>query len=212
MSDFMKGWKGGVVHRAALVFALVLFTVSPAKAQSKLDFELRGGASIPAGDLAEVGATGAGFGAGVGWWLSENVALRVDGDLELLSERALGDGIIMPRAFLWHYHAGLEIAVPMSGPWRLRLRGGGGGTTYDTELFYAGGDDFLDTFFSVSGGASLGRQISETLELGATGQVFVVFTDKYRTQELSQRSPILNPFSKASSFPVQLYLRWTPPR
>jgi hypothetical protein len=211
MTELSRQRRGGI-RVSALVLALVLTGVIPAVAQSNFDLELRGGAAIPAGDLAEVGATGAGFGAGVGWWVSEHVALRLDGDLEILSENALPEGIVMPRAVLWHYHAGLEVAVPMSSAWRLRLRGGGGGTTYDTELFYAGGDDFLDTYFSVSGGASLGRQISQNLELGVTGQVFVVFTDEYRTQELSQRSPVLNPFSKASSFPVQLYLRWTPPR
>ena len=194
---------------SALAALVVLAT--PISAQSNLDLEIRGGAAIPAGDLAEVGATGAGFGVGAAWWLHENVAFRVDGDLEVLSELALGQGIIMPRAFLWHYHAGLELSVPMSGPWSLRARGGAGGTTYDTELFYAGGDDFLDTYFSVSGGLALGRVVSESLEVGVTGQIFVVFTDEYRTREISQRSPVLNPFSKASSFPVQLYVRWALP-
>jgi len=182
---------------------------SPASAQPAWDLEVRGGASIPAGDLAEVGDPGAGFGVGAAWWLGPRVALRVDGDVELMSEDLVG-GIIMPKSYLWHYHGGLELDVPTPAPWRFRLRGGAGGTTYDTRVFFPGGDDFLDSYFSVSGGLSLGRPITEQLEMGVNGQIFVVFTEKDRTAEFAARSPLLNAFSKASSFPIQLYLRWTP--
>lgn len=198
----------------AVVATLTLGTALPASAQSSLDLEVRGGAAVPAGDLEEVGATGGGFGVGAAWHVSDRLALRVDGDLEVFSEERVGGarGVIMPRAYLWHYHAGLELDVLAreTSPWRLRLRGGGGGTTYDTEVFFEGGDDFLDSYVSVNAGVLAGRRVGTSLEVGVIGQLFVVFTDRDRTAELADRSPVLNAFSKASSFPVQLYLRWTP--
>lgn len=204
----------GVLRTSLLAVALgAAGALSPLAAQSGLDFELRGGVAVPAGDLAEVGATGGGVGLGAGWQIYDRLALRVDGDLEVFSEELVGGdrGVIMPRAYMWHYHAGLELDVlaDPASPWRLRARGGAGGTTYDTERF-SGGDDFLDTYFSVSGGLLAGRSIGETLELGVVGQVFITFTDKDRTAEFAQQSRVLNAFSKASSFPVDLYLRWTP--
>ncbi len=212
MSMFLKGWTNVTASRSALLaLVLVAAAATPAAAQSKLDFDLRAGGAIPAGDLNEVSKPGASVGVGGAYQLGDRLAFRVDGDLELLSERELADGVIMPKAYLWHYHAGLELDVmgDAESMWRVRLRGGAGGTTYDTKLFQSRNDDFLDTFFSVSGGLSVGRQISDGMELGVIGQAYVTFTDKDRTAEFVQESSLLNEFSKASSFPIQLYLRWT---
>lgn len=211
MSSFLQdGWmtKG----MTALAFLVLTGAGAPLQAQSKLDFELRGAVDIPAGDLDEVGETGGGFGAGLSYRIHDRAALRLDGELEILSEDLVGK-VVMPRTFLWHYHAGLEVDVtdPDTSPWIIRARGGAGGTTYDTQRFYAGGDDFFDVYFSVSGGLSVGRHFRSNMEIGALGQVFIVYTDKARTAELAQRSPgLLNPFDAASSFPVGLYLRWRP--
>jgi hypothetical protein len=213
MSTFVQEWtKGSALGTSLLTLGLAAVTAAPAAAQSSLDFDVRGGVAVPAGDLNEVGAPGAGLGVGLGWWVHDRVALRVDGDLEVFGEHRLGDGVVMPRAYLWHYHAGLELDV-LSGPetpWRVRLRGGAGGTTYDTENFRSRKADFFDSYFSASGGLSAGRRVGERLEMGVIGQAFFTFTDKDRTAELAAESPrILTPFSKASSFPVGLYLRWT---
>ena len=196
---------------ASLAGLLALALALPAGAQQNLDFEIRGGVAVPAGDLGEVGATGAGVGVGLSYELTEMIGLRVDGDLEVLSENRVNGDAIMPRTYLWHYHAGLELDLleGPDSPWRVRARGSAGGTTYDTEEFTAGGDDFLDTYFSAAGGLSVGRQVRESLEVGVIGQAFFVFTDEERTAEFVRYSSLLNPFSTASSFPVEIYLRWT---
>ena len=212
MSSMTKGWTTAGVLAGSLAMVGLVLAAAPAGAQSKLSLEARGGVAIPAGDLDEVGEPGGGFGVGLGWRLHDRLTLRADGDLEVLSE-ALAGTVVMPRTYLWHYHAGLELALtnPSSGPWSIRLRGGAGGTTYDTERFFEGGDDFLDTYFSVSGGLSLGYAMWETVEVGVLGQAFVTFAEKERTAELAERSPaVLNAFREASSFPLQLFLRWRP--
>jgi hypothetical protein len=175
---------------------------------SDIDLEFHSGLAVPAGDLSEVGATGASFGLALAKPVSQRWAVRLDGHLEVLSERLVGDAI-MPRTFLWHYHAGLELDVLSgSSPWLVKLLGGAGGTTYDTQRLVLNGDDFFDTYFSVSGGVAVGRQVWDHLEVGVVGQSYVVFTDKDRTGELAARSSLLNTFSKASSFPIEIYLRW----
>jgi hypothetical protein len=204
---------GVLVRSAALAAALLTVGAQAGVAQSRLGYELRGGASVPAGDLAEVSDPGASVGVGVDLPLGSRFLFRIDGDLEVLSEDfagGLSSGPIMPKAYLWHYHAGLEMALTGdASPWRISLRGGAGGTTYDTEVFSTG-DDFLDTYFSVNGGLKIGRSTAGSLEWGVIGQAFVVFTDEDRTMEFARESPVLNPFPAASSFPIQIYLRWSP--
>jgi hypothetical protein len=189
---------------------IVAGSATTVEAQSGIDLELRGGLAIPVGDLDEVGETGGGFGAGLAYALHERVSFRLDGDLEILSEDLVGV-VVMPRTFLWHYHAGLELNVtdPATSSWIVRARGSGGGTTYDTQRFVPDGDDFFDVYPSVAGGLAIGRRWRNSVELGVQGQAFVIFAEKERTAELAGLSPaILNPFREASSFPVGLYLRW----
>lgn len=226
MSPVMTGegrWqsKSGAPRRAAsavgaasLAGVLMALGFLPAHAQSSLDLEFRGGTAVPAGDMAEISAPGGSVGLGAAWRFHDRLALRVDGDLEVLGENRAGGlprGTVMPRTYLWHYHAGLELDVVNApdSPWRLRLRGGGGGTTYDTELFEDGHDDFLDTYLSVSGGVAAGRQVSPSLEMGVVAQAFITFTDRDRTGELAAQSPVLNRFARASTLPYQIYVRWT---
>ena len=199
---------------AAMAFATLVWSGSALalSAQSSLALAARGGVAIPVGDLDEVGETGGGFGVGLAWRVADRIALRLDGDLEILSEDLVGS-TVMPRTFLWHYHAGLELDVtdPETASWLVRVRGGAGGTTYDTQRFYLDGDDFFDVYPSVSGGLSLGRRFTDNLEVGVQGQAFITFADKERTMELTDLSPrLLHPFEEASSFPVGLYLRWSP--
>lgn len=192
--------------------ALVAFTAVPEVVHAQAyTTEVRGGSSIPAGDLDEMTDAGAVLGLGFGWRYNSRVTLRVDGDWEMLNEDIAGS-VVLPRTYLWHFHGGVELDVtnPETSTWLVRVKGSGGATIYDTKRLTPNGDDFVDTNFSVAGGLSVGRELTETLELGAFGKMSVIFTDEDATRELSDLNPaVLNPFSKASSFPIGLYLRWT---
>jgi hypothetical protein len=190
--------------------ALVAGAVPASLQAQSFTTEVRGGASVPAGDLNELGDPGAVLGVGLGWRYGSRITLRVDGDWEMINEDLVGD-VVTPRTYLWHLHGGVELDVTNAetSTYLVRLKGSAGGTIYDTKRFTATGDDFVDTYFSVAGGLSAGRMVTETLELGLFGKVSVIFTDEDRTQELADLNPaLLNSFSKASSFPVGLYLRW----
>jgi hypothetical protein len=171
--------------------------------------EARGGPSFPAGDLAEVTDVGFNLGVGLGWALSGRLALRADGDFELLNDDARA-GALLPRTFLWHYHGGLDLGLTdPAADWLIRVRGGAGGTTYDTERFQDGSPGILHSAFSVSGGLSVGHRWVDAMEIGVLGRGFVAFLDRERTQRLEDLNPaVVNSFSKASSFPVSIYFRW----
>lgn len=207
MAKVRVGTMGSKVGTLAALTALALGNV-PAAAQG-FTTEVRGGISFPAGDLAEVTDVGFNGGLGLGWVLSERLAIRADGDLEFLNEDARG-GVVMPRTFLWHYQAGLELGLTgADSDWLIRARGGAGGTTYDTDRFDNGGDDFLHSAFSVSGGLGIGRRWLENAEVGVLGRGFVAFLDDERTAELAALNPTrVTNFSKSSSFPISIYIRW----
>jgi hypothetical protein len=189
------------------LFASIAVPLS-AQEQSSWTVEARGGSSIPAGDLDELNDGGALLGLGVGYGYSSRVLLRLDGNFEMLNEDRSRE-VVLPRAYLWHLHAGVELALtdPTTSVWKARVRGGLGGTIYDTKRIGTTGDDFLDTNFSVSGALSLGRMVTEGFEVGGFGGINLIFTDKDRIREITDQSPILTPFSKASSFPLGIYVR-----
>ena len=192
--------------------ALAAFTAFPVVIQAQAyTTEVRGGSSIPAGDLDEVGDAGAVLGLGFGWRYNSRVTLRVDGDWEMLNEDIAGS-VVLPRTYLWHLHGGVELDVTNAetSSWLVRVKGSAGATVYDTKRFTPNGDDFVDTNFSVGGGLSVGTMLTETIEVGGFGRVNVIFTDEDATQELADLNPaVLNAFSKASSFPLGIYFRWT---
>lgn len=196
-----RGW--------VLALGILACGAVPAAGQG-ITVEVRGGMSFPAGDLAEITDVGAVGGLGLGLWaLGERLTLRADGDVEMLNDDNRG-GVIFPQTYLWHYQAGLELGLTSAeSPWLIRARGGVGGTTYDTETFADGSDDFLTSGLSVSGGLSVGRAWVGGMEVGLLGRAFVAFLDEERTVELQQQNPaFVTNFSKASSFPITLYLRW----
>ena len=191
--------------------ALVLTATLPESVHAQLTTEVRGGSSIPAGDIDDLTDGGAFLGVGLGWRTASRLTLRVDGDFEMLNEDQSGQ-VILPRTYLWHLQGGIELDVtnPETSAWLVRLRGGAGATVYDTKRITNTGDDFVNTYFSAGGGLSIGRIVVSGLEMGLFGRMNVVFTDKDEIQELADLDPVgLNTFSKASTFPLGLYLRWS---
>jgi hypothetical protein len=191
--------------------ALVVTTALPESANAQMTTEVRGGSSIPAGAIDDFTDGGAFLGLGLGWRTGSRLTLRADGDFEMLNEDHLGRDIL-PRTYLWHLQGGAEVDVtnPETSEWLMRVRGGAGATIYDTKRITINGDDFLHTYFSAGGGVSLGRRVTGGLEAGAFARMNVVFTDKDDIRELSDVAPFELPaFSKASTFPLGVYIRWT---
>ena len=173
-----------------------------------LEVEIRGGVASAIESLNHYTDPGAIVGAGLGLRLSDRVALWADGDLEVMSEDLAGT-VVLPSTYLWHTHGGLELGLVQSetSPWSVRAKGGAGATIIDTERFYEGGDDFLHTYLSVSGGVQIAYRYSERVDVGVLGQAFVTFAEEAETAELAGLSPLLRAFDDAVSVPAQAFLR-----
>jgi hypothetical protein len=190
----------------AVLFASLAFVPTPGKAQ--LNFEARGGTSIPAGDLADLTDVGGSAGASIGYWIHPRLNLRLDGDVGILpSQRAA-----LPDLRLWNYGAGLEASV-LSPASRLTLlaRVGAGATTLDTDDF--GGRDLTLTYFALNGGLTVGYDATRSINLFATGQAYVAFGDEDELRALSSLAPELNGrgVDQLWSIPVQAGIRVTLP-
>ena len=81
--------------------ALVFSATVPESVHAQLTTEVRGGSSIPAGDIDDLTDGGAFLGLGFGWRTGSRLTLRVDGDMEMLNEDHAGR-VVLPRTYLWH--------------------------------------------------------------------------------------------------------------
>ncbi len=124
------------MHRVLLGLGFVAFAAAPAMAQSNRNwiFMARGGGFTALEDFRENAPTietktGFTVGAGVGYQLSKNLVVRVDGDYarDELELNGVDTGDKMNRYF---YGAALQLQLPLNG-WTPYVLGGGGGVTLD---------------------------------------------------------------------------------
>lgn len=153
----------------------------------KLD--ARAGVAVPMGDLGD--ATDSGFAPGVGlsFLLSEQVALRADLDMSLLSDVAEDDVDAATDDFfnsdvkLYDYGGALEVNLmdPSSDVFAL-LSFGAGATTIDPEAPEAplppDAEGFgTETNFTLNGGATLGVEATDALGIFVRGTPHAIFVD-----------------------------------
>lgn len=181
---------------AAAAAALALWLGAPALAAGQADddgagvkVDGRAGVSVPLGDLSD--DTDAGFvpGVGIAFLLSDNVALRADLDVSMLSEVDEEDVEEGAQDFfaadvnLWQYSGGFEVnlAGPDSDVFFL-LGLGAGATTIDPEEPDApqppDADDFgSETRFTLNGGVTLGVEPAEAFGVFVRARPHAIFVD-----------------------------------
>lgn len=185
---------------------------------STIDLEARAGVALPVGDLTHYSDPGFSLGLGAAWWLTNHLALRVDGDLANL--RGDEGGLVSPAATpdlgLYHYGLGLEMDLPgraVDNPWSVQVNAGAGATTFDTEEFIATNrdlDDLTQTYPNVNAGAELGRKIGENLLISLSGQVFYTFLEDNDLGPLTELRTT-EPLDAGVSLPITLSIRWDMP-
>lgn len=200
---------------ALLATTLLLASTSPADAQQvdgqRFSIEPRVGIAIPAGDLSDVADVGPGVGIGFAYRLSNRLAVRIDGDVDILSGLdSSGTGPEGPDATIYHYGAGLQYALldPATNRWAIDVNLGAGASTFDVDDFSAGGDpvDFSETYFTANGGVQVGYDVTPTVNVFGRGQAFLMFTDEDDTAVFSAFSPDIDPagFDTAWSIPLSV--------
>lgn len=202
------------------VGALLLVAAGQGEAQGGFALEGQGGVGIPVGALEDLVRPGPTLGLGLAYWFHPQVAIRIDGDAELLRGRDLV-GAATPRGpdiDIFHYGAGLqfEFTNPWTSRWEVTVNAGGGGTTLDSEEFLLDVDpegeplleDFRATYFHLYGGIGIGVELTRHLHLFLDGQWYLVMADEEETSVLTQASPDLEEgFDTASSIPLTLGIR-----
>jgi len=196
---------------AALTFAALLAIGTPntVRAQSRFSVEGRGGVAIPASDLADLEDVGASFGVGLAYDLSSRVALRIDGDVDILSGADSGvSGSSAPDLNIFHYGAGFAVRLvdPGASRWNFDVNIGAGASTFDSDTFSANGvsQDFSETYFTTNGGLRVGYDLSSSVNIYASGQAYLMFTDDADTAVFSQVSSEVDPsgFDTAWTIPL----------
>ena len=193
------------VCRTLLVLvACLLAAQGQALAQEKWAFDARAGIAVPAGDLSDLLGTGPAFGVGVAYSLSPRVALRLDGELEILGKDEGGD-----EARLWHYTAGLgvELTNPDARTISIAAIVAAGGTSFNTRLglrLLPGGElperlPLLQTSFTLATGLRVAGRVSDKLKvfLDAGWRLMLVNADARENQFGRTEG-----FDEVSSFPI----------
>lgn len=216
---------------AALVAAGVLVGL-PAQAdgqQERFFVEARGGIADGLGDVGFIGEYGPTFGASVGYWIHDRIALTVGGDATLLSgadrdvspEAAADEQrvfIDVPDIDLYHYGAGVEIlATPRESPLEVRFGGGIGGTTIQTDAFPADfvaalpervrapdGGEFETTDLSIDGRLQVGYDVTERVNVFAGTRAYLSFLEETDTEFFHQAVEEADPqgFDTAWDLPI----------
>jgi len=196
---------------AALSIAALITIGSPiaAHAQSRISVDARGGVAVPASDLADLEDVGASLGIGFAYALSSRVSLRIDGDADILSGSDSGvSGSSAPDLNIFHYGGGVAVSLlePGSSRWNLAVNVGAGAATFDSDTFSANGvsQDFSETYFSTNGGLRIGYDLSSRVNLYASGQAYLMFTDDADTAIFGQVSSEVDPsgFDTAWTIPL----------
>jgi hypothetical protein len=214
MRDTLSATAGGA-GLAFLATALLLVGPGAADAQQvdakRFSVEPRAGIAIPAGDLSDVVDLGPGVGLGLSYRLTDRLAVRLDGDVDILSGLdASGTGPEGPDFTIFHYGAGLQYALldPSSNRWAVDVDLGVGASTFDVDEFVSDGEviDFSETYFTTSGGLQVGYDVAPNVNVFGRGQAYLMFADEEDTAVFSAFSPAADPagFDTAWSIPVSV--------
>lgn len=134
------------------------------------------GVGLPAGDLADLSDPGFTTGLDLSYRVHPRIALRVGGGVELLPASdelaAIGQGSDLD---LWHYDAGVEVALlpPRRSAWSLTLDLGAGASTFDFET-----SETTETYFTTSGGLQVGYALTPMLDVYVGGDAHLMFADE----------------------------------
>lgn len=197
------------MRMSLLAIAAAMTLPAAAQAQGRFSVDARGGIAIPASDLADLQDVGASAGVGLSYDLTRRLAVRVDGDVDILSGADSGvSGASAPDFNVFHYGAGLALGLidPASSPWNIVVNAGAGASTFDSDTFTAGGTttDFSETYFTANGGLRVAYDVSSTFGLFVQGQAFLMFTDEEDTAIFNQINSEVDPagFDTAWTIPI----------
>ncbi|MFQ5688992.1 MAG: hypothetical protein ACE5HQ_01805 [Gemmatimonadota bacterium] len=206
--------KLGVYLGAVAVFALL-----PSAANAQVlqyspiywSFDVRGGVTVPVGDLDDVMDSGATIGAGLAYFLNPRLALRLDGNVDFLQAgSATNPGA--PDMNIYRIMGGLELHLvdPSSSDVSLSVNLLAGAATLDSDEFSFDRPDgtkilaaqLNETYFTFDGGVRLGVNASQWVNIFVGGDVNVIFGDSDDSAFMAEFFGV-DPFDTIVTIPIQ---------
>lgn len=180
----------------------------------RLELEPRAGVAIPLSDLRDVAQIGPSTGLAISYFFHPRVAFRVDATASFLDGRRDETGVeLSPVMTIAHLTAGLEFDLPAQQwqdvPLSLKWYLGAGGTRQKAVRRFEDGTlvDLDETYPAATAAATLGYPLSSSIEVFASGQVFVDFGERADTQDFAVRSPSVEPFEDTFLVPLTVGIR-----
>lgn len=172
-------------------------------------FEVRAGASIPTTDLADATNTGFDLGLKLGYYITEQVAVRADFESGFLTGQPINDMVDWKNTQLWHYTLGFEgyITDQELTDFRVGFNLGLGGTTITADAADGSADDLDDlsltndpfeaSVFTVNYGVKVGYAVGEYTDLFVNAMGYTMLADKFPGDK-----------DAVTTFPVTIGMSW----
>lgn len=207
------------------IFSLVVtgLLAAPASAQEVLSVDFRGGASVPAGDLADLMNTSGGFAVATSAPLNDRLGVRFLGGAEFYGgadiDSGVGAGGRVANLSLVHGQVGLNYRLAGVGDERLTVdvNGMAGATVANSEFMeYSTADggvirlDLSSAWPSFSGGVDVGYGVGPQVDLYLSAQGIVIFSDSDETADFTRLGVIGNVegMDTITSIPLSLGVRF----
>lgn len=170
--------------RALLAAALLLTLPAAARGQEKghLSIDGRGGVGIPLGTLKDLTDIGGTFGGTLAYHFHRNWAIRGDVDYIMLDDGADVDGVLLsPPQKLLYVGGGFEVKFNAPKyqelPFTFDVNLGAGAMNMKVDDTFSTGNPanaFDHTYLAFNGGAKIGYQVTDWLNLFAQGQAYLI--------------------------------------
>lgn len=212
------------IRRTAAILVGILFWAGAGASlgvaqETSVVLRARGGPALVAGEFSDVVDIGGAVGGSVSYRFHPAFEARLDVSGERLDDRSdQRRMLISPPVTLVHFHGGIGVELPRPDwqhqPLTFGLNVGGGATVMSSDGMVRApttgeetGFSFQETYPSLHAGAELGYELSPRVEVFASGQTYLTFLPAEDTDAFAERSPAVQRFGHAWTFPVTAGIR-----
>jgi hypothetical protein len=175
----------------------------------KVTVETFVGWTVPAGQFNHLAKGGVGANIGLGYWLTDRIAVVANGGYGALNGERLASGRTSPDMQTWHYTGGLEGVVLRSPSrrWQMLADAGVGHTQFDSDPFTNPANaqvEFDHTYVTTRGGLRAQYAPSNRFRVSLGTAAHLSFAQNGHTNALRALDPTrVDPFDTIVTLPVR---------
>ena len=185
--------------------------------ETPFNISARAGVAIPAGELWQMLDPGVHAGAALSYYFDKHVGVRAEFAADFLNDREDSTGgTPSPGMTLLHFNGGVEFNFARPSGQSLPLTFvagiGAGATSATASESYADDSsvDFSSTVFTANASAEVGWQFNPNVNVFLGFYAYLMKFSEEDTQVFADRSPDVEAFGWAYSFPITLGVKFTP--